>query len=138
MSRRSALLFFAALASIVLAVSPGHASPGPRASASAATSSRFEVDDYFQLRQITELAMSSDGNWLAYAVQARSLKENKPVRQVYVHSLAAGAEPILLISSPMPAPWLGSRADTASLFFRVALARSKCLPTTKRAAKSGK
>ena len=65
-------------------------------SASRASNGRFEVDDYFRLQLVTELALSSEGAWLAYAVEVRSLEQNKVIRQVYLSPTEPGAKPTLL------------------------------------------
>jgi dipeptidyl aminopeptidase/acylaminoacyl peptidase len=54
---------------------------------------QFTVDDYFRLQRVVELSLSADGDWLAYVTQVQSLDENRPVRNVFVSSLAAGATP---------------------------------------------
>lgn len=54
----------------------------------------FGIDDYFKIRRVVELALSSDGEMIAYAVVSNSLEENKSVRAVYISSTVLGAEPL--------------------------------------------
>src|SRR5215472_7243366 len=49
----------------------------------------FSIASYFDVRRVQELALSSDGQWLAYAVASPSLAQNVVVRQVYVQHLAS-------------------------------------------------
>ncbi|MGH8177869.1 MAG: prolyl oligopeptidase family serine peptidase [Steroidobacter sp.] len=57
-----------------------------------AKSTGFEIGDYFRLRRISELALSSDGRWLAYVVEGYSPDATARTRHVYVHSLDQGAK----------------------------------------------
>lgn len=56
----------------------------------------FTINDYFKIKRITELELSSDGEMVVYAIESLSLEENKPVRSVYISATAAGSEPILI------------------------------------------
>jgi len=51
------------------------------------TSNAFAVADYFRLQRIAELALSSDGNWLAYVTTSATLEKNARERSVYVRRL---------------------------------------------------
>ncbi len=42
---------------------------GPASAADPSPGPRLEVDDYFRLQRIAELALSPDGNWLAYVTE---------------------------------------------------------------------
>ncbi len=48
----------------------------------------FSVDHYFKLKSVSELALSSDGKWVAYFVETPSLVDNKTERRVLVRSTA--------------------------------------------------
>ncbi len=56
----------------------------------------FTIDDYFKVKRVTELALSSDGEMIAYAVEHQSLEENKIIREVFIQSATPGSEPILI------------------------------------------
>jgi dipeptidyl aminopeptidase/acylaminoacyl peptidase len=55
-------------------------------SAQASPPRRLEIDDYFRLARVTELALSSDAKWLAYTVESYSAEQ--PTRAVFVRQLA--------------------------------------------------
>ncbi|MCG8506630.1 MAG: prolyl oligopeptidase family serine peptidase [Sphingomonadales bacterium] len=56
----------------------------------------FTIDDYFKIKRFKELALSSDGEMIAYAVEWQSLEENKTLRRIYVSATAPGAEAELI------------------------------------------
>lgn len=62
------------------AVAAGHAGAAP------SESQGFTVVDYFEVRQVVELALSSDGKCLAYVTERRSLDENTVERKVQLRS----------------------------------------------------
>ncbi len=62
----------------------------------AAEKQPFTIDDYFKIKRVTELALSSDGEMVAYAVKSWSPEENKTKREVFVQSTVAGAAPVLI------------------------------------------
>lgn len=77
--------------------------------ASAASAGRpFELRDYFSIKRVTELALSTDGEVAAYVVDQASLVENRTVRQVYVQVLGKDArpEPVAELSDAQQIEWV--------------------------------
>jgi dipeptidyl aminopeptidase/acylaminoacyl peptidase len=52
----------------------------------------FTINDYFKLQKVTELAISSDGEMMVYAVTQQSLAENRAIRTVFISSTVPGAK----------------------------------------------
>lgn len=48
----------------------------------------FSIDHYFELKSVSELALSSDGQWMAYSVKTPNLVKNTTERRVLVRSTA--------------------------------------------------
>ena len=42
----------------------------------------FTIDDYFKIKRVTELALSSDGQMIACAVEIKSIEENRTLRYI--------------------------------------------------------
>jgi dipeptidyl aminopeptidase/acylaminoacyl peptidase len=90
-----------------------------------ASSPRFEIDDYFELVRITELALSSDAQWLAYAVE--SCPAGQPKRAVFVRPLRdarlervvetlADASDLAWIPGTHELAFLAARSDGTQVF----------------------
>ena len=77
----------------------------------------FGIDDYFKIRRVTELALSSDGSMIVYGVESASLEPNKAVRTVYVSATASDAEPILIddIQTASSFAWIPGTHELAYL-----------------------
>jgi dipeptidyl aminopeptidase/acylaminoacyl peptidase len=84
-----------ALASLVLVLwlpiraqesAPKPAPAGPR---------NITIDDYFQIRDVSQPEISPDGQWVAYAVRTRMLKEDKNEQRLWMVS-THGGDPIPL------------------------------------------
>ena len=77
----------------------------------------FTIDDYFKIKRVTELALSSDGEMIAYAVEWQSLEENKTLRRIYVSATAPGAEAELIkeIQDARSLAWIPGRHELAFL-----------------------
>src|SRR6266436_2694867 len=60
---------------------PKPASPTPR---------NITIDDYFQIRDVSQPELSPDGQWVAYAVRARMLKEDKNEQRLLMVSTSGG------------------------------------------------
>ncbi len=56
-------------------------------------SGSFDIADYFRVQRVSELAMSGDGRWIAYATESSSLDRNSHVRAVHLQRLD-GADPV--------------------------------------------
>lgn len=59
----------------------------PMSRKDAAQAGGFEIADYFRLQRVSELALSSDGEWLAYIVEGQSLEKNARTREVRIRPL---------------------------------------------------
>jgi len=58
-----------------------------------ATPRNITIDDYFQIREASQPELSPDGQWVAYAVRTRMLKEDKNEQRLWMTS-THGGEPI--------------------------------------------
>src|SRR5437899_8104930 len=63
------------------------------ASKPAATSRNITIEDYFQIREVSQPEISPDGQWVAYAVRTRMLKEDKNEQRLWMVS-SHGGDPI--------------------------------------------
>ena len=77
----------------------------------------FTIDDYFKIKRVTELALSSDGEMIAYAVEWQSLEENKALPRIYVSKTTPGAEAELIedIQDARGLAWIPGRHELAFL-----------------------
>jgi len=48
------------------------------------------IDDFFQIRDVSQAEMSPDSQWVAYAVRTRMLKEDKNEQRLWVVSTHGG------------------------------------------------
>jgi len=71
-----ALFFF-----VVSAVAQDQAQKAPRA---------ITIDDFFQIRDVSQPEISPDGQWIAYAVRTRMLKEDKNEQRLWMISTHGG------------------------------------------------
>jgi dipeptidyl aminopeptidase/acylaminoacyl peptidase len=55
-----------------------------------ATPRAVTIDDYFQIRDVTQPEVSPDGQWVAYAVRTRMLKEDKNEQRLWMVSTHGG------------------------------------------------
>lgn len=94
-------------------------------SAASADNTPFAIDDYFKLRRVAELALSSDGEMMAYAVAHQSLNDNKTVRAVYVSAAALDAEPerVEEIQDARGLAWISGKPELAFLSDRDGVAQ---------------
>src|ERR1700756_1077316 len=53
------------------------------------------IDDYFQIRDVAQPELSPDGQWVAYSVRTRMLKEDKNEQRLWMVS-TRGGDPIPL------------------------------------------
>src|SRR5229473_712252 len=78
---------FAALALLLsLPVPAQEATPKP----ASATPRAITIDDYFQIRDVAQPELSPDGQWVAYAVRTRMLKEDKNEQRLWMVSTRGG------------------------------------------------
>jgi dipeptidyl aminopeptidase/acylaminoacyl peptidase len=59
--------------------------------AASSTSQPFDIADYFEIRRVAELAISSDGSQVAYVSETSSLSKDATVRKVYLQETNATA-----------------------------------------------
>ena len=82
-----------ALASLVLipwlSLHAQESAPKPASS----TPRNITIDDYFQIRDVSQPELSPDGQWVAYAVRTRMLKEDKNEQRLWMVS-THGGDPI--------------------------------------------
>src|SRR5881296_4615489 len=87
----------AVFASFALCLSlPAHTQEPAQKPASAAAPSTpraITIDDYFQIRDVSQPELSLDGQWVAYAVRTRMLKEDKNEQRLWMVS-THGGDPI--------------------------------------------
>lgn len=90
-----------------------------------AAAEAFTVDDYFKIKQITELALSSDGEMIAYSVEFQSLKANKTRRQVLISTTSPSAEPTLIeeLQDARKLAWIPGKHELAFLSTREAVSQ---------------
>src|SRR5438552_15264221 len=97
-----------ALASLVLIPwLPLHAQESAPKPASS-TPRNITIDDYFQIRDVSQPELSPDGQWVAYAVRTRMLTEDKHEQRLWMVSTHGGA-PISMTAegvSPSHPRWL--------------------------------
>jgi dipeptidyl aminopeptidase/acylaminoacyl peptidase len=68
--------------------------PPKAASASAATAPRsITIDDFFQIRDVSQPELSPDGQWVAYSVRTRLLKDDKNEQRIWMIA-ARGGDPL--------------------------------------------
>src|SRR5213082_173444 len=48
------------------------------------------IDDFFQIRDVSQPEISPDGQWIAYAVRTRMLKEDKNEQRLWMISTHGG------------------------------------------------
>ena len=81
---------FAFLVSLIfLAAHPAAAAPQqPRAASS--TARLITIDDYFQIRDAGQPELSPDGQWVAYTVRSKMLKEDKNETEIWMVAVHGG------------------------------------------------
>ena len=65
--------------------------PAPKSAPAAPRS--ITIDDFFQIRDVSQPELSPDGQWVAYAVRTRMLKEDKNEQRLFMVS-THGGDPI--------------------------------------------
>src|SRR6266581_5661781 len=60
-----------------------------------ATPRNITIDDFFQIRDVAQPEISPDGQWVAYSVRTRILKDDKNEQRLWMIS-THGSDPILL------------------------------------------
>ncbi len=83
-----------AFASLVVWVSlptfAKESAPKPASAAAPSTPRGITIDDFFQIRDVSQAEMSPDSQWIAYAVRTRMLKEDKNEQRLWVVSTHGG------------------------------------------------
>jgi dipeptidyl aminopeptidase/acylaminoacyl peptidase len=62
----------------------------PASAAIPATPRNITIDDYFQIRDVSQPELSPDGQWVAYGVRTRMLKEDKNEQRLWAVSIHGG------------------------------------------------
>lgn len=79
---------------LVLSLAAGAADSVPQQPRTASTAPRLiTIDDYFQIRDVTQPELSPDGQWVAYTVRTKMLKEDKNETRIWMVS-TRGGEPL--------------------------------------------
>src|SRR5229473_1958303 len=66
------------------------AAPKPATKSAPTVPRIITIDDYFQIRDVSQPELSPDGQWVAYAVRARMLKEDKNEQRLLMVSTSGG------------------------------------------------
>jgi len=82
-------LAFLALALMPCAIA-AETVPEQARAAAAATGRNITIDDYFQIRDVGQPELSPDGQWVAYTVRAKMLKEDKNETRIWMVSTHGG------------------------------------------------
>lgn len=115
--QKKALKMIARLVSLLLFLSYGIALAPSATFAASDDKDLFSVDDYLKYKRIIDLRLSSDGEMIAYLVQAHSLEENKTIRTVYVSGTQPGdkARRIEAIQDARRFAWIPGTKELAFL-----------------------
>jgi dipeptidyl aminopeptidase/acylaminoacyl peptidase len=83
------------LASLALGLALSLRAQESNQKSSSATPRSITIDDYFQIRDVSQPELSPDGQWVAYSVRTRMLKEDKNEQRLWMIS-THGGDPIPL------------------------------------------
>src|SRR5579864_9502660 len=86
---RSFAFAFLALALPLAAHAAGSTAEQARPAAAAAVRN-ITIDDYFQIRDVGQPELSPDGQWVAYTVRTKMLKEDKNETRIWMVSTHGG------------------------------------------------
>src|SRR5229473_609357 len=64
--------------------------PKPASASAPSTPRGITIDDFFQIRDVSQAEMSPDSQWVAYAVRTRMLKEDKNEQRLWMISTRGG------------------------------------------------
>src|SRR5258707_13092893 len=64
--------------------------PAPTQESTPKAPRAITIDDYFQIRDVSQPELSPDGQWVAYAVRTRMLKEDKSEQRLWMVSSRGG------------------------------------------------
>ena len=79
-----------AFASFVLILSLSASAQDSATKPASTTPRNITIDDFFQIRDVSQPEMSPDGQWVAYAVRTRMLKEDKNEQRLWMISTHGG------------------------------------------------
>jgi dipeptidyl aminopeptidase/acylaminoacyl peptidase len=82
--RRIAFASFALMLPLSARAQESASKPAPT------TPRSITIDDFFQIRDVSQPEMSPDGQWVAYAVRTRMLKEDKNEQRLWMISIHGG------------------------------------------------
>src|SRR5216684_712078 len=66
------------------------AAPKPASASAPSTPRNITIDDFFQIRDVSQPELSPDGQWVAYSVRTRMLKEDKNEQRLWMVSTKGG------------------------------------------------
>src|SRR5260370_13554072 len=83
--------FFASFAlCLSLSARAQEAAPKSASAAAPSTPRNITMDDFFQIRDVSQAEMSPDSQWIAYTVRTKMLKEDKNEQRLWVVSTHGG------------------------------------------------
>jgi dipeptidyl aminopeptidase/acylaminoacyl peptidase len=88
--KTSRCLVFASLSLVLWIPSAAQESAPKPASAPPSGPRNITIDDFFQIRDVSQPELSPDGQWVAYAVRTRMLKEDKNEQRLWMISTRGG------------------------------------------------
>src|SRR6266853_3141937 len=87
-SRSTAFVFLALYLSF--SARAQESAPKPASPTAPSIPRSITIDDYFQIRHVSQPELSPDGQWVAYAVRTRMLKEDKNEQRLWMVSTRGG------------------------------------------------
>jgi len=86
--RHIGLVFLSAAFAFPISAQESSAKQAP--TATPAPPRKITIDDFFQIRDVSQPELSPDGQWVAYAVRTRMLKEDKNEQRLWMVSTRGG------------------------------------------------
>src|SRR5579862_1014506 len=81
---------FGFLALALLIVCAGESAVAQSRTAASVALRNVTIDDYFQIRDVGQPELSPDGQWVAYTVRTKMLKEDKNETRIWIVSTRGG------------------------------------------------
>src|SRR2546425_5680301 len=96
----------------------------PAATTASATPRNITIDDYFQIRDVSQPELSPDGQWVAYTVRTKILKEDKNEQRLWMVP-THGGDPISMTAEGVSSSHPRWSSDGKFLAFLSARNRSE-------------